>query len=402
MFSAPQIQKAKLPEGKPYLKLADRQERGLYLYITPTARIWRMRVYLDGRETTKSLGEYPAVSLAKARELRDAMKHDARNGEGKFAPPPKSTPSLRAAVTEWFDNQHLRAGYRDIAWHRLDKFVLAKIGDMQVTDIKPQHIVDVLKPMAERPGKNPAEIPLRLCKSLQSVFSDIVPGMVDGYDSNPAMLALPRIGKRKAWGHRPAIVDLGEAREMLRKVEGARLTSPVARLATRLQALTALRSSELLDGHWSEIDGITWNVPGERMGNLKGMKMGKPHMVPLARQSMDALRILRQLVEDSELMFPSQNGPLTDKGLWRVIERAGYKLKHCPHGWRSTFSSNMNRLHPHDWRIIDQMLAHEPKSDVEKAYNREDHMIQRRELAQEWADMLLEGFPSAEEMVWPR
>jgi integrase len=400
VFSAPQIAKAKLPAGKPYLKVADRQERGLYLYITPTAKIWRLRAYRDGRETTRSLGEYPAVSLAQARDLRDGMKRDMKAGEGTFAPPPKSTPTLRVATKEWFDNQHLRASYAEIMWHRLDKFLLSAIGDMQVTDVRPQHIVDVLKPMADRPGKNPAEIPLRLCKVLVSVYSDIVPGMVDDFDSNPAMLALPRIGKAKKGGHRPAIVDLEEARAMLRKVESMTLTHPVARLATRLQALTALRSSELLHGHWSELDGITWHVPGERMG-LRGMKMGKPHEVPLSRQAMDALRVLRQLAGDNELMFPSQNGPLTDKGLWRVIERAGYAKQHCPHGWRSTFSTNMNRLHPRDWRIIDQMLAHEPKSEVEKAYNREDHMIQRRELAQEWADMLLDGFPEAREVVWP-
>lgn len=41
--------------------------------------------------------------------------------------------------------------------------------------------------------------------------------------------------------------------------------------------------------------------------------------------------------------------------------------------------------------VIDLMLAHVPKglSSSEAAYNRSEHMEQRRELAQEWADLLL-------------
>ena len=49
--------------------------------------------------------------------------------------------------------------------------------------------------------------------------------------------------------------------------------------------------------------------------------------------------------------------------------------------------------------MIDLMLAHKPKDEVEAAYNRAQHMSRRREIAQEWADLLLEGMPSAVELV---
>jgi len=46
--------------------------------------------------------------------------------------------------------------------------------------------------------------------------------------------------------------------------------------------------------------------------------------------------------------------------------------------------------------VIDLMLAHVPKDKVEGAYNRAAYMTRRRELAQEWADMLLDGMPEPE------
>jgi hypothetical protein len=49
--------------------------------------------------------------------------------------------------------------------------------------------------------------------------------------------------------------------------------------------------------------------------------------------------------------------------------------------------------------VIDLMLAHAPKDKVEGAYNSAAHLARRRELAQEWADLVLGGMPAAEEIA---
>ena len=51
-----------------------------------------------------------------------------------------------------------------------------------------------------------------------------------------------------------------------------------------------------------------------------------------------------------------------------------------------------------DRAIIDLMLAHVPEG-VEAAYNRAAYMPRRRELAQAWADLLMEGLPPAVELL---
>ena len=52
-----------------------------------------------------------------------------------------------------------------------------------------------------------------------------------------------------------------------------------------------------------------------------------------------------------------------------------------------------------DRAVIDLMLAHVPDNEVEAAYNRAQFMPLRRELAEEWADMLMEGLAPAEDLL---
>src|SRR6185437_12691664 len=60
------------PQEKPY-KLYD--ERGLFLLVKPSgARLWRFKYLYGGTEKLLALGAYPDVSLALARDRRDAAR----------------------------------------------------------------------------------------------------------------------------------------------------------------------------------------------------------------------------------------------------------------------------------------------------------------------------------------
>ena len=69
------------PMDKPY-KLAD--GGGLYLYVQKDgSRYWRVKYYYLGKEKLLSFGVYPAISLAEARDKRDAAKKRLANGKVK-------------------------------------------------------------------------------------------------------------------------------------------------------------------------------------------------------------------------------------------------------------------------------------------------------------------------------
>jgi hypothetical protein len=53
---------------------------------------------------------------------------------------------------------------------------------------------------------------------------------------------------------------------------------------------------------------------------------------------------------------------------------------------------------PADRAIIDLMLAHVP-SGVEARYNRAAYMARRRQIAQEWADLLCKGLASVRSLL---
>lgn len=66
------------PESKPR-KMAD--GAGLYLYISPAGtKTWRVDYRHEGKRQTATLGQYPRVSLATARGMRDELKRNL--GEG--------------------------------------------------------------------------------------------------------------------------------------------------------------------------------------------------------------------------------------------------------------------------------------------------------------------------------
>jgi hypothetical protein len=107
----------------------------------------------------------------------------------------------------------------------------------------------------------------------------------------------------------------------------------------------------------------------------------------------------------------SSHDPLSANAIGYLYNRIGYKGRHVPHGWRSAFSTVMNaraeRAQPGadrliiDRLIIDLMLAHVPSgmSETEFRYNRNRYTERRREIAMEWADLLVGDLPTPADIL---
>ena len=76
MLTDTRVKTAK-PQEKIF-KLTD--ERGLHLSVYPNgSKLWQMRYRFEGKQKTASIGKYPEVSLAEAREKRDQMRKQIAN-----------------------------------------------------------------------------------------------------------------------------------------------------------------------------------------------------------------------------------------------------------------------------------------------------------------------------------
>jgi len=180
-------------------------------------------------------------------------------------------------------------------------------------------------------------------------------------------------------------VEPKELPELLRKMavyDG----SPHTRAALQQIALTFVRTSELIHATWDEFDleAAEWRIPAERM------KMRSPHIVPLSRQAVDALRCLNELRNLSPYVFPGERDherPMSNNTILKALERLGYKHRMTGHGFRgvaSTLLHEMSFPHPH----IELQLAHQEGNAVSASYNHGTHLPERRLMMQAWADHL--------------
>lgn len=170
-----------------------------------------------------------------------------------------------------------------------------------------------------------------------------------------------------------------------------------------------MRPGTLIQTPWAEWrelddDNPLWQIPAERMKLRMQHKddEARDHMAPLSTHALEAIKVLYTITGKGPLAFPNArhaHKPMSENAIGYLLNRAGYHHKHVPHGWRSTFSSVMNENYPADKPIIDLMLAHVSKDKVEGAYNRALHLKRRRELAQIWADLIMEDAPPASDLL---
>jgi len=95
--------KAAKPGEKPY-KLFD--QRGLFMLVTPAGgRLWRFRYKRGGVEKLLTLGQYPEVSLKRAREKRDDARRQLSDGVDptlkRRAEEDAATSTFKAVSDEW-------------------------------------------------------------------------------------------------------------------------------------------------------------------------------------------------------------------------------------------------------------------------------------------------------------
>lgn len=426
--------RAAAPKDKAY-KVSD--SGGLFLHISPkNHKSWRFKYRMEGKEQLLTLGVYPEVSLAEAREKRnDARKllregRDPRiaakrarliGGSGTFQ-------TFEQAAREWHTVQKPKwkpvHAYDVIT--SLERDIFPHLGTMPMDVIDKPLLLSVLRKIE---GRGSIETARRVKQRVAAIYRYVNAhgaGLENpANDLNDALAPLPP-SKRY-----PALLDVQAIKSMLGDIDRAG-ASPVTRLAGRFLALTAQRPGMVRHMEWGEVSGVDWGSPpsdvSEALWTVPADKIKQElhlrsdeafdHKIPLSSQAVQTLRVVRLLSGRASYVFPNARAgtsAMTENAIGYLYNREGYKGKHVPHGWRSSFSTIMNEQAERelgtdrrllaDRLIIDLMLAHTPAgmSATELRYNRAGYMDRRRELAQRWADMIMEGaLPATEILDSPR
>ncbi len=375
--------------GEKPKKMAD--SGGLYLYLSPSgAKLWRMKYRFMDKEKTLSMGQYPNLSLGDARKQRDEakellkqhvdpslaktqIKQQARLDHGN---------TFEAVAREWLaqGEEKWAKNTANDKLTRLERDMFPQIGKMAVKDITPKILLAALRKVE---GRGSYEVAKRLLQTCNQIFFYAV--RTEVCPNNPA-LALKGVLKTRPVKHFSAI----EAKELpeflsLLKQNKARLF-PQTILAIRFMLLTFVRTGEMINAKWPEIDfkAKEWHIPAERM------KMRRAHIVPLSRQAIAILEELKEFArgEDSWI-FPSvlnPRKPISNNTVLQGIKRMGYNGRMTGHGFRAMARTILDEVLHVRPDYIEHQLAHAVRDPNGRAYNRTAHLDERRKMMQKWSD----------------
>jgi len=376
-------------EGLAIKKLSD--GGGLYLWVYADGKkYWRLRYWLAGKEKSISLGVYPKVSLAKARDeslkirgnLDSNLDPSAERKAKKLNDKISASNSFKAVAEEWFNKQtHTWVkSHSDDVKRRLEVNVYPSIGKRPINEIEAPELLATIQIIENRGSYDLAHRVMQVCG--QVFRYGIATGKCKRNPASDLRGALtPHVPK-----HQNAIRP-EQLPQLLRDIAGYEsIGDKQTRLALQLLSHTFLRTSELINGEWLEFDleNALWVIPAERM------KMKAEHIVPLTDKVINLLNEVKQLSGNSRYLFPGRNPqkPISNNTLLFALYRLGYKGRMSGHGFRSVASTILNEtgFNPD---VIERQLAHCERNEVRGAYNRAEYLKDRVKLMQWWSEYLV-------------
>lgn len=384
-LTARQVSTAK-PTDKPY-KLSD--GGGLYLLVNPNgSRYWRMKYRYAGKEKLLSIGVYPDVTLAEARDKRTEAKRLLAMGDDPSEVKQAAREAKNLAINnsfellalEWHEHKkpNWSSGYADDILEYLRKDIFPYVGKKAITDIKPMTMLSVLKKMEDRGVLDKLKKTRQACRQIFTYA--IITGRAE-FNPVADLAGALKTPKQQHFPHlMPA--QIGHFIHAVNAYSGSKVT----RIATLLLMYTSVRTIELRASEWAEfdLDNDLWQIPKERM------KMRRPHLVPLSRQVKLHLLELKEITGWGKYVFPGRNDahkPMSEASINQVIKRIGYAGKATGHGFRHTMSTVLHEK-GFDSAWIETQLAHADRNTIRGTYNHAQYLDGRREMLQWYADYL--------------
>lgn len=366
---------------------------GLYVDVLGSGkRVWRYAFRFNGKQTTVTLGEYPALGLEEARQRHRTARQMVREGKHpdheRQAERERSERerqnTLESVAREWIaEKLKIRtAGYRRQVTSALGRHVFPKLGARSIRGIEPPEVLALVRDV-ERTAGSAAALHVRIWMGGAFRY-----GVATGRCARDPVADLRgAIARHKSKHHRT--IEARDIPAFTAALESNTACRRIVRLYLWLLLLTFVRPGELIGAKWTEIDwpASLWRIPAER---TKGKRN---HLVPLSGPVQAKLKELQALAAGSELLFPGEYNPRQAMPLTsahNVLERLGWIDRLTLHGFRSLASTCLNEM---GWRpdVIEAQLAHLEPNSTRAAYNRAKYLPERARMMQAWADFVTKG-----------
>ena len=375
---------------------------GLRLLVKPSGvKVWRYDYTRpSGKKNSLTIANYPALSLEEARKKRAEFESLlAKKVDPSEVRKTSQAETFEPLAMEWLKKkkQVWSATHTETTLARMTNNLFPWIGTRPVKEITAPELLAVLRRIETRGAIETAH----RCKSIAGqVFRyAISTGRAERDVAADLTGALQEVIPQ----HHSAITDPKELAQLLRDIDQYK-GHLITRAALAIAPLVFQRPGELRFAEWSEIDldTATWSIPIERMKLKKTKKVdraGEKHFVPLSRQAVEILQMIHPLTGRGKLVFPSARiapdatgtsaKPLSENTLNAALRRLGYdKHTMTTHGWRAVARSLLDEILGHKPTAIEKQLFRAVSDPLGESYNRAQHLDERREMMQRWADYL--------------
>jgi integrase len=355
-------------------EIYDSSYPGLCIRVGKRRKTWSMFYRLGGKLHRITLGRYPAMSLAQAREAWRQARIAVDAGQEPVATPRPSAPRPTAATFREVFEDWMK---RDQADNRSAKKVRLNIEreflplwqDRDFADISRREVRDSIDRIADRGAMQMARVSHARLRRLftWAVSRDII-------TANP-MTGLEQPGS--ATKRDRVLTDA----ELLRVWDVAGSESYPVGAAARLLILTGARREEISALKWSEIEGDTIKLSGERTKN------GQAHDIPLSSSARALLATLPRFADCDFVFTRDGRRPVhcwseVKKRLDTMSKVEGWRI----HDLRRTVATGLQKLGV-NLQVTESVLGHVSgsRAGVVGIYQRHDFANEKRAALEAWA-----------------
>ena len=339
--------------------------------------------------TRRALGEYPTLTLEKAREKARHWRELIAEGKDpkdevekqKREELRKKADTFEALVDKYATQVLAKQRRGDIVARELRTFFGEPWRGRAITSIDRRDVIDVI-------SQRPLYQAHNLFGHARAMFNWAIEQGIDGLEHSPCDRIRPKrlIGERKP---RQRVLDDAELRAFWKATEAQGY--PFGPLF-RLLLLTGCRKSEIGDAHWREFDSRKepklLTIPPERF------KSDAHHLVPLNSGAQAILKGLPRF-DRGEFLFSSNLGEKPVSGFTGAKERldatmakelSGELKPWRVHDLRRTVRTRLAALKISD-RLAELVIGHGAKG-LQRNYDQHQYEAEMREALELWAARL--------------
>lgn len=359
---------------------------------------WVLRYRFGGKARELTLGRYPDITLAKARELAAEARVHIQQGRDVAREKQKATiertaaKTLRELAADYMSKAfpHLAANTIKQRRHHIEGVILPKLGSLPAREVVTADVVALV----EAVGKKSVNVAELVFTAISEIFKHGLARHV--VTANPcAGISVSAIcGKPEPKRQRLKLTE-DELRVILPALPGIGAENA---LAVKIQLATCVRLGELAKAEWAHVDfdRAEWFVPDQNS------KTGRGFTIPLPPAVVGWFRELEPFACGSRFVLPARQVRRTrnhggevhfeqramNSMLHKLCDKLGDKVRRfTPHDLRSTARSHLAALGV-NILVAERCLNHSLGGLI-AIYDQHDYMTERRAALELWTDFIL-------------